>query len=266
VSLSSLLTTLSSKPKNLLCSAESGVFDDAVAGCSFKIDYSVFSYFLLATLVLIVCLCGYYFVLKNLEFVKYHLAKVTIIDPNHNPDPNASSNPMIQLSVLKSTGEQENRSITPTEQPDRLVLNTHPSTSHKMESGDVVSLKRLYCVFMEIRSPALSVMAVFAVTIGLFPSLTVLIESPERCHSSNRFYNDLFIPFLFLIFNLFDLVGRLAAEVYQICTASNIWIASAMRVVFFPLFLLCNVANSQLPVAFKSDAWPIIFMILFAFR
>ena len=66
------------------------------------------------------------------------------------------------------------------------------------------------------------------------------------------------------MFNLFDLSGRLLAGKYMICTPKNVWVASALRVVFFPLFLLCNVAGSQLPVVFKSDAFPIIFMILMA--
>ncbi|MGH0140275.1 UNVERIFIED_CONTAM: hypothetical protein FKN15_008953 [Acipenser sinensis] len=38
------------------------------------------------------------------------------------------------------------------------------------------------------------------------------------------------------------------------------------RVVFVPLFMLCNVQpRENLPVLFGHDAWYIIFMILFAF-
>ena len=133
------------------------------------------------------------------------------------------------------------------------------------ELGETLSLAKIWEIFSQIRTPALSVWFVFTVTIGIFPSLIVLIESTERCKSNERFYNDLFTPFFFLLFNLFDLSGRLIAGATKpIFTTSNVWMASVARVIFFPLFLFCNVSNSRLPVWFKSDAFPIIFMILFA--
>lgn len=133
------------------------------------------------------------------------------------------------------------------------------------ELGETLSFAKISEIFSLIRTPALSVWFVFTVTIGIFPSLIVLIESTERCKSNERFYNDLFIPFFFLLFNLFDLAGRLiAGATTPIFNNSNVWMASAARIIFFPLFLLCNVSNSKLPVVFKNDAFPIIFMILFA--
>jgi len=118
---------------------------------------------------------------------------------------------------------------------------------------------------MLVRIPAMSVWFVFTVTIGIFPALIVLVESTEHCKSNERFFNDLFTPFFFLLFNLFDLIGRLiAGATGPVFTNRNVWMASLSRLVFFPLFLLCNVSNSKLPVVFANDAWPIIFMILFA--
>lgn len=121
-------------------------------------------------------------------------------------------------------------------------------------------------VFGQIYIPSLSVWGTFAVTIGLFPALTVFIQSTENCKDNNRFYNDLFIPFLFLLFNIFDLCGRIAAESTKpIFNSKNVWIASVSRLIFFPLFMLCNVSNSKLPVVFNSDVFPILFMIFLAF-
>lgn len=38
------------------------------------------------------------------------------------------------------------------------------------------------------------------------------------------------------------------------------------RVIFVPLFILCNVQPREyLPVVFANDAWYIVFMIVFAF-
>jgi solute carrier family 29 (equilibrative nucleoside transporter), member 1/2/3 len=268
VSLSGILTTISSKPQDLC--ADDGAFDDGAADCKFEVDYSALSYFLIATIILVACLLAYY-ALKKLEFIKYHLSKVHIVNASYS-DPDVSSNPMVEATnnnnkspLLKDTnfGAEKERLLNDNDQRERVNSNTY--SVNEMEAGEALSLKRIYSVFSEIRTPALAVWGVFAVTIGIFPSLTVLIESPEKCKSNSRFSNDLFVPFSFLMFNLFDLLGRLMAGKYQICNAKNIWIASILRLAFFPLFLLCNVAGSQLPLLFKSDAFPIIFMMLMAF-
>ena len=123
-------------------------------------------------------------------------------------------------------------------------------------AGTHFSQDELWRVFSQIKIPALSVWFMFTVTIGLFPSITVLIESEKKCENINdRFYNDLWTPFFFLLFNLFDFLGRYSA---------NIWMVAVSRVIFFPLFLLCRVSGSRLPTIFKSDFFPIFFMIIFS--
>uniref|UniRef100_UPI00398F809D equilibrative nucleoside transporter 1-like n=1 Tax=Pristiophorus japonicus TaxID=55135 RepID=UPI00398F809D len=37
------------------------------------------------------------------------------------------------------------------------------------------------------------------------------------------------------------------------------------RVIFIPLFMLCNVQPRRMPVVFVHDAWYIVFMVTFAF-
>ena len=46
--------------------------------------------------------------------------------------------------------------------------------------------------------------------------------------------------------------------------ANNIWIPCAIRIIFVPLFLLCRVSDSRLPLIFKSDAFPIVIMAIFS--
>jgi solute carrier family 29 (equilibrative nucleoside transporter), member 1/2/3 len=127
--------------------------------------------------------------------------------------------------------------------------------------------EEIWRVFSLIKTPALSVWFVFTVTIGLFPSITVLFESEQACNDvSNRFFNDLWTPLFFLIFNLFDFIGRWSASkvTFACLNARNIWVPVVCRLVFFPLFLLCRIVDSQLPTVFISDAWPIMFMIVFS--
>lgn len=129
-----------------------------------------------------------------------------------------------------------------------------------------VSLATIWTTYKQILVPALSVTLTFTITIGLFPSLIVYLESKDKCSSSERFFNDLFVPFQFLLFNLFDLCGRVTAGLIQpVFTAKNIWMGSLARIIFFPLFLLCKISGSQLPTLLVGDFFPIIIMILFAF-
>ncbi len=150
---------------------------------------------------------------------------------------------------------------------DGLPLVKSERTSDFLLSVDgkpAVSFGEVNRIFNLVKTPAVSVWFCFVVTIGLFPSITVLIESEKKCISDDRFFNDLWIPFMFLLFNLFDLIGRIGAQYIRLFDTSNIWIPVAMRVIYFPLFLLCNVYGSQFKTIFVSDAWPILFMITFA--
>lgn len=126
---------------------------------------------------------------------------------------------------------------------------------------------KIFEIFEIIRVPALAVFINFTVTLSLFPALTVLLQSSQKCKSNERFYNDLYVPIFFLLYNLFDFVGRIVAGMTApscLFTADNIWMGAASRAVFYPLFLLCNLSDSRLPVLFYDDAFPFVFMILFA--
>jgi equilibrative nucleoside transporter 1/2/3 len=116
-------------------------------------------------------------------------------------------------------------------------------------------------------SPGAGVFLVFFVTLALFPSTTVHIVSTHRCEGKGIFYDHAFVPFQFVLFNLFDFLGRSAAGHLPprfILPPAQLWVWAAARVVFVPLFLLCNVEGSAFPVFFPSDWWPSVFMVLFA--
>ena len=120
-------------------------------------------------------------------------------------------------------------------------------------------------IMQKIWVPALSVFLSFFVTIGVFPAIFVFIESQYKCDYSNRFYNDLFTPFLFVIFNLFDFIGRMSAEKFPpLLNKSNILKFAIARFAFIPILLICNVSNSTLPVLLLNDSFPIIIESFFA--
>uniref|UniRef100_A0A8C2A5U5 Solute carrier family 29 member 1a n=1 Tax=Cyprinus carpio TaxID=7962 RepID=A0A8C2A5U5_CYPCA len=83
------------------------------------------------------------------------------------------------------------------------------------------------------------------------------------------FTDTYFIPVsCFLLFNLMDWAGRSLTAVCMWPGKDSIWLPVLViaRLVFVPLFMLCNVQPRHfLPVAFAHDAWYIVFMILFSF-
>lgn len=141
------------------------------------------------------------------------------------------------------------------------VLLSQGSRGNDQQRG-----RSILAVFSDLRLYAVSVMFSFVVTIGLFPSIIVQISSTQRCRSTNRLSNDMFLPTLFLLFNLFDCIGRsMAGLVYGYFHLYALFGMAVLRVIFFPLFLLCNIESSSLPVIFENEFYPMIFMALFAF-
>uniref|UniRef100_A0A8C5HML8 Equilibrative nucleoside transporter 1-like n=1 Tax=Gouania willdenowi TaxID=441366 RepID=A0A8C5HML8_GOUWI len=112
---------------------------------------------------------------------------------------------------------------------------------------------------------ALSVCFIFTVTIGIFPAVTVEVKSTVE----NKEWDTYFIPVAcFLLFNLMDWAGRSLTALCMWPGQNSRWLPAlvCLRVVFIPLFMLCNVEpRHYLPVLFHHDAWYIIFMIFFSF-
>uniref|UniRef100_A0A8C2L407 Solute carrier family 29 member 1a n=1 Tax=Cyprinus carpio TaxID=7962 RepID=A0A8C2L407_CYPCA len=88
-------------------------------------------------------------------------------------------------------------------------------------------------------------------------------------YCSFSFTDTYFIPVsCFLLFNVMDWVGRSLTAVCMWPGKDSVWLPVLVtaRLVFVPLFMLCNVQpRHNLPVVFAHDAWYIIFMILFSF-
>jgi equilibrative nucleoside transporter 1/2/3 len=116
---------------------------------------------------------------------------------------------------------------------------------------------------------------IFIITLMLFPSITALIKSIRRPSggikvTNNRFFDDdIFVAFHFLLFNVGDWVGRMMpiSSCFQIFQVNYLALLSALRTVFIPLFLVCNVIVSeqrQLPVLINSDFVYFVLIWIFA--
>ncbi|XP_051528449.1 equilibrative nucleoside transporter 1-like isoform X4 [Myxocyprinus asiaticus] len=121
-------------------------------------------------------------------------------------------------------------------------------------------------IFKKIWVMALSVCFAFTITIGTFPAVTVDVKSTIAVGGTWEKY---FIPVsCFLFFNVFDWAGRSLTAVCMWPGKDSKLLPGLLlaRVLFVPLFMLCNVQpRYNLPVYFTHDGWFIAFMVLFAF-
>ncbi|XP_049939857.1 equilibrative nucleoside transporter 3 [Schistocerca serialis cubense] len=112
-----------------------------------------------------------------------------------------------------------------------------------------------------------SVWMTFFVTLSLYPSVTVLINSTKKGNGSA--WNDIyFVPVVaYLIFSLCDYIGRITAGILKWPRGSAwlIGLISILRVVFIPLFLMCNAhpRHHGMPLLINSDVYYIILMVIF---
>ncbi|KAM9476461.1 equilibrative nucleoside transporter 1a isoform 2-T2 [Clarias gariepinus] len=199
---------------------------------------SAFGYFIIACVAIILAIISY-FALPKMEFFKHYACA-------RSPDIcNDEENKMAMLN-------KENSGET------RAVVNlTEEEPTH---TNSVIA------IFKKIWVMALSVCLVFTVTIGIFPAVTVDVKSHGE---EGGDWNKYFIPvFCFLLFNLMDWFGRSLTAKTTWPGKDSIWLPVLVlaRLVFVPLFILCNVRpRYNIPVLFNHEAWYIVFMIIFSF-
>ncbi|XP_054655514.1 equilibrative nucleoside transporter 1-like isoform X1 [Dunckerocampus dactyliophorus] len=198
---------------------------------------SAFGYFITACFVILIAIISY-LTLPRMEFFQYYM----------------------ESSTSRPSGEKKNKTdFLKKESPDEK----QPVVSLMEDDGKPgVTVLR---IFSKIWVMAVSVCFIFTVTIGIFPAVTVEVKSTV----ANGGWDTYFIPVsCFLLFNLMDWAGRSLTAFCMRPGKDSKWlpVLVALRVVFVPLFMLCNVQpRHYLPVLFAHDAWYMVFMILFSF-
>lgn len=199
---------------------------------------SAFGYFITACVVILLAILAY-IVLPRMEFFQYFM------ESNRSRPATDEEN---KMDLLKKDSTEEKRPVV---------------SLTEEEAKPTVSVVN---IFKQIWVMALSVCFIFTVTIGTFPAVTVEVKTTV---ANGGAWESYFIPVsCFLLFNLMDWAGRSLTAVCMWPGKDSMWlpVLVGLRIVFIPLFMLCNVQpRNFLPVLFAHDAWYIFFMIFFAF-
>ncbi|XP_068532646.1 equilibrative nucleoside transporter 1 [Anas acuta] len=203
---------------------------------------SYIGYFTTACVAILLAILSY-ILLPRTDFFRYYSMKDKTEYHVYNAELETKRD-LIKKDELNGM-EQNNSKIIPVHSPD--------------EKSSVIS------IFKKLWLMAVSVCAVFTVTIGVFPAITAKVHTSLGEENEWGLY---FIPVsCFLMFNVFDWAGRSLTALFTWPGKDSclLPVLVFLRVVFIPLFMLCNVQpRHYLPVFFSHDAWYIIFMIFFS--
>ncbi len=247
VSSLSFIVTASTSRKDICNDDDDSISksDDSTNECDKTVDYGDFIYFLVATIILLACVT-FFQVLMRLDFVQQQIHSRLKEEENYSTTTNGQN---IDNPIISGQGDVH-----------ILKGDTIPQIQmSSMNFTTIEILKKLYV-------PACSVFFLFFLSISLMPSVFAIMRSTQNCNpGSSRWNNDLFIPMLFLLYNIGDFSGRLTAQItrnYDVFTASNIWFPTILRIIPYTLCLFCNADNSRLPFTLNSNAAPIVLSVL----
>lgn len=114
----------------------------------------------------------------------------------------------------------------------------------------------------------MTIFLTFGVTL-IFPVFASIVESVHTDSPSPFFHKSIYIPFIYLIWNLGDLLGRIfcgATNSYILVKNPNhLIIYSLLRFLYIPLFMTCNIHPLGLAPFFLSDLWYMFLQFTFGF-
>ncbi|KAJ5477275.1 hypothetical protein N7539_007419 [Penicillium diatomitis] len=123
----------------------------------------------------------------------------------------------------------------------------------------------LWTLFKKLRSLSIAVFLCLMITMMFFPVYTSRIVSVHDSEKSRVYDSNVFIPLAFLFWNVGDLAGRVAVSYPGLSLAHRPKVALTLtvaRVVFVPLYLLCNIDGSG--AAVQSDVfYMVVVQLLF---
>ncbi len=265
----------------------------------YRNDWGAFSYFVTSCVFLILCI-GLFIMLDSSSIFEYYrnqrMMAFTITEDNTNSINHQSRNdngttttrPMSSMYDHQSSSDTSNN-IEFIDHPSSLQEPLLNDSKEYQNDNSIIEQTRdddsddtkneTTRVFDKIQSPIISIFITFFITLTIFPSWTGSLTSTQQCQTgSSRLRNDLFTPFMVVLFNVFDLIGRTSSgyimgritrsnfhsinsnsefDMFSM-TSKKIMFLSTLRFIFLPAFYLCK--NNP----YKSDIYTVMVMVLFA--
>ncbi|XP_043267149.1 equilibrative nucleoside transporter 1 [Venturia canescens] len=123
----------------------------------------------------------------------------------------------------------------------------------QLESRTGSSRPPYWLIFKQCSPQCFNVFFIFFVTLSIFPAVQVgIVRSDDKFIVPATYYSDVMC---FLTFNIMAMLGSLFASYFQWPSKKWVVIPIVLRVLFIPLFLMCNYAPLMrtLPVYIQND-------------
>jgi len=210
---------------------------------------SAFMYFVVAVVILAACVAAFWYV-QRLPFYKHHYGGG-------------------KVASTQAAGEERKEGEDSDDDNDHSSVGVINEEEGNIEAA-VEETSTYIGVAKRVWDLGLAVFYGFVVTLAVFPTLVQRVQSTTE--SDARIFGDLFVPWVFLLFNLGDLTGRVLADFLPVVKHNYLLMVSLLRSVFFPLVLLSNIKFTDidgndlplsLPALLTSDAvwWLIVYML-----
>ena len=213
---------------------------------AFRVDWSAFSYFAFVCITLALCMCGFLQLKQSRRGSKRRSGSAG----------NFSCDSLGLELEGEAAGDSSQALI------EAQVGQLSPGEVGNDEPAMVRQRYSAIAVMRETKLTLGGVFLVFAVTLAVFPSFTAISTSEFKCQpNSSRAANDLFVPLLFLAFNVFDLLGRVVASAYPLENAKLLFWSSAARILMIPFFFMTRV-NGEAQAWLSWDGFPFLLLIV----
>eukprot|EP00343_Euplotes_focardii_P007156 CAMPEP_0205819138 /NCGR_PEP_ID=MMETSP0206-20130828/1382_1 /ASSEMBLY_ACC=CAM_ASM_000279 /TAXON_ID=36767 /ORGANISM="Euplotes focardii, Strain TN1" /LENGTH=307 /DNA_ID=CAMNT_0053112353 /DNA_START=439 /DNA_END=1362 /DNA_ORIENTATION=+ len=234
-----MCTLLAFPPKEI----EEGKHDNtAFIGCMI--------YFAIASLIIILCIVGYFYVLKT-EFAQYYMKKA-------GPETNSRS---VSLNVAArsagSIGHADSVKLYNGDNED-----TYERVNDRINDDEDQDQVSFLGVYKEVAFMATQVFVCFTITFVVFPGtqLSTTFDFLGNSAADIAWFSVLMIT----VFNVFDTIGRFAGGSIQVLSPNTVFGLTITRLIFIPTSVLIQL-NYSPDWIFQKDWFRILNMAIFAF-
>lgn len=123
-------------------------------------------------------------------------------------------------------------------------------------------------MWSKLKLIVLTIFLTFGVTL-IFPVFASIVESVHGDSSNIFFHKSIYIPFIYVVWNLGDLLGRVfcgaANSLILVKNPNHLIIYALLRFLYIPLFMTCNIHPQGQAPLILSDVWYVLLQFTFGF-